>query len=326
MRELTNVEKNHVLFKSLLNFGYPDKRFRNNKLFLDLCGSTTDFIKIHFHAYRVCDEHRNMLKSRRKLSPQFKQAYDDLLNNWVNLFNELDVTEPLEIAQLFSILLWNGYFSINKNLYYQYDDRANLTGWYSLDIMTGRGVCLNFSDMLKDLLLKMSVDAALLINYMDKVQRQNITSELVKRKYVQESKRHKIVMKLISPILRKFGNHAFVVIREQERLFAFDPTNLVCAHIKNLKSAQMIDGKGIFQLQVEDSYAYAKTNAEYYALDGIFETNHTYLPFTREEINDSWVNSYYKYKYNMDKVDMCYSDTLPAIKYISKKIKLLKRK
>ena len=325
MRYLTDDEKNHLLFKTLLNFGYTDNQFNRHRIFNQLCGSTADFLMIHFEAFRVRDEHKNMLKSRRKLEKEFKGAYEAILNRWVELLIELNITEPIEIADFFSLLLWNGYFSVNKNLYYQSDDRANLQGWFSLDIMCGNGVCLNFSDMLKDLLNKMSIDAALLINYADKLKRNNITRELIVQKMKEDKPERKIFLKLMNPLLKKYGNHAFVVIRDQNKLFAYDPTNLLCANIKDIKQAVVIDGKGSFDLKLASSYAYARTNPEYSALDGVFELSSDIPSYTRSELKDAWISAYYMFKANQYLIDECYEDTLPAVKYIAKKIEKRKK-
>ena len=48
MRYLTDDEKNHLLFKTLLNFGYTDNQFNRHRIFNQLCGSTADFLMIHF--------------------------------------------------------------------------------------------------------------------------------------------------------------------------------------------------------------------------------------------------------------------------------------
>ena len=44
-----------------------------------------------------------------------EKNYSKILNGYKDLVKELNLTSSLDIANLFSILLWNGYFSENKN-------------------------------------------------------------------------------------------------------------------------------------------------------------------------------------------------------------------
>lgn len=325
MRELNSDERGHILFKSFLNFGGVQRRLNVSKSMLNLCSSTTDFILIKYQAHKACDYHREIVKSRRKLKKEFKEPYDKIIDTWACVADSLKIEQPLELSFFYTLLLWDGYFSKNRVLRYQEDNRANLSGWYSLDVMCGNGVCLNFSDLLKDLLLRSGVDAALLINYVEKMKSSSIAKELVIRRKIKASNQHKFFLKLMTPILKKHGNHAFVVIRDQDKIFGYDPTNLLCANIANLRKAETIDGVGTFDLKVNDSYAYACSNREFSLLDDIITVDGE-IPFTKQMINDAWINAYYKFKRHRELLDDCYNYLYPSVKDVADKIIVKKRK
>lgn len=324
MRELNSDERGHILFKSFLNFGGTQRRLNVNKSMLNLCSSTTDFILIKYQAHKACDYHREIVKSKRKLKKEFKTSYDRIIDTWAYVADSLRIDQPLELACFYTLLLWNGYFSQNKRLCYQEDNRANLSGWYSLDVMCGNGVCLNFSDLLKDLLLRKGVDAALLINYVEKMKSNSIAKELITRRKIKASNQHKFFLKLMNPILKKHGNHAFVVIRDQDKIFGYDPTNLLCANISNLCKAETIDGTGIFDLKVNDSYVFACSNREFSLLDDIITVDGE-IPFTKQMINDAWINVYYKFKRHSAILDEYYDYLYPAVKEIADRVKIKKK-
>ena len=52
---------------------------------------------------------------------------------------------------LFYLLLVAGRFSINGKHEYDTKNKLNIDGHYYLDIFHGHGVCINYSDMLRDL-------------------------------------------------------------------------------------------------------------------------------------------------------------------------------
>ena len=319
MRTLNNDERSHILFKSFLNFGGVQKRLKVHKSFYNLFTSTTDFIFIRYQAHRASDYHKVMVNSRRKLKPEFRESYNHIIDTWSCLASYLNIDNPLELACFYTLLLWEGYFSQDKKLYYQEDNRANLNGWFSLDVMYGNGVCLNFSDLLKDLLLRSGVDSALLINYVEKMKCDSIGKKLITKRKIKSSDKHKLLIKFMTPILKKHGNHAFIVIRDQNKIFGYDPTNLLCANISSLREAQIIDGTGKFDLKVNDSYAYAYSNREFELLDDIMLAS-SKDSLTKEEINDAWINAYYTFKNNSELIEECYDYLHPSVEDIAKKI------
>ena len=79
---------------------------------------------------------------------------------------ELGVSNSLQLSNLYTYLLWNGYLSKNKTNIYS-EERKLLEGLFFVDVMDGIGVCLNYADMLKDFLKACDHEAAVLWNLCD---------------------------------------------------------------------------------------------------------------------------------------------------------------
>ena len=84
----------------------------------------------------------------KSYSADIKGYYSSLLDKTKKLALELGLTNSLEISNLFSYLLWNGYFSKTKQNRYQQLGRKNISGLFYADIMDGIGVCLNHAYVL----------------------------------------------------------------------------------------------------------------------------------------------------------------------------------
>ena len=92
------------------------------------------------------------------------ESYTNVLNQTKQLSNELDVKNSLEMCILYSYLLYGGYYSQNGTHSYKIEDRVMIPGMFFHEIFKGRGVCLNYSDMLCDLLNVKGYNAAILGN------------------------------------------------------------------------------------------------------------------------------------------------------------------
>lgn len=86
------------------------------------------------------------------LYDDFFTSYNRFLKKLNKLGQELGCNNSLDYSVLFYILLVTGRFSINGKHDYDTDNKLNIEGHYYLDIFHGHGVCINYSDMLRDLL------------------------------------------------------------------------------------------------------------------------------------------------------------------------------
>jgi len=239
--------------------------------------------------------------------------YKEILKKCKKLSLELKLSNSLELANLYTYLLWNGFFSINKELFYQKNDRLSLSGMYSYDIMSGKGVCLNFSDMLTDFINEFDFNSATLINYANndckKYYKVNI-----ERKSKNETLSYKIFEKLSLPLTKKMGNHAYNLISEYGKIYIYDSTNLCISKLNSKFESNIIAGEGISKIKPYFSYCANTTDKSFKALDllhksEIFESPYSAndFIFTWEECLEMFIKNknllnyfYYKIKNNID--------------------------
>jgi hypothetical protein len=86
------------------------------------------------------------------------KTYYEIIHKIVLLCNEMSIKNPNEVSLLFEYLLWNGYFSRDKVMYYSFN-RVIVPGLYGASIMDSKGVCLNTACMLTDILCSLNIEA-----------------------------------------------------------------------------------------------------------------------------------------------------------------------
>lgn len=243
--------------------------------------------------------------------------YSYLLDKTKKLALELGLTNSLEISNLFSYLLWKGYFSKTKQNHYQQSGRKNIKGLYYADIMDGIGVCLNHADMLKDFLNKFDFSASILVNRV--VPKMDVDYKMpLERLLVKSGVLLKTLTFLANPLTKKIGNHAFVLIRENDRLYIYDATNLCVFEVDDAFNASLINGKGISELHPYFSFINIKdVSKETIALDGLFELDDLSSPYSRKDFIVTSENNIEMFNSNICLLDDFYADTFRDISKIS---------
>ena len=138
----------------------------------------------------------------------------------------------VELSNLFTYLLWNGYLSKTKQHVYRIEDRKMIIGLAFADIMDGVGVCLNHADMLKDFLNTCGYNSSTMINLVDKNIKSNYKFD-IERKSEKAKKKTEILNLAMCPIMKKIGNHAFTLIEDNNKLYIYDSTNLMLLNVIN---------------------------------------------------------------------------------------------
>ena len=95
---------------------------------------------------------------------EINMYYSSLLDKTKRLALELGLTNSLEISNLFSYLLWNGYFSKTKSNIYSSKESKGIYGLLYADIIDGKSFQTCNTEMLKDLLNSCDFDATNLFN------------------------------------------------------------------------------------------------------------------------------------------------------------------
>lgn len=263
----------------------------------------------------------NTSKESRELINQITSSninYKKILEKCRDLALELSLKSSLEVANLFTYLLWNGYFSVDKNLVYQSKDRLNLPGLYSYDIMSGKGVCLNFSDMLSDYINEFeNYSAATLINSVDDELKKNYKVEIV-RKTKEKTLSEKIFVRLLNPFIKISGNHAYNLIKENKNMYIYDSTNLSAFNIINKNKSILINGTGTSDIKSYLSYFLNLSDKSIDTLDLLHKTSEFDLGCSIGDFIITWEECLHLLKKNKNILNDFYSEIQNNILEISK--------
>ena len=132
------------------------------------------------------------------------------------------------------------------------------------DVATGKGGCLNYSEYLKDLLNTCGYVSSCIINTMY-IKKKSCTS--IEKINISDKGRLNKLNMLLSSITRS-NNHAFTLIKEDDKYYIFDATNYLILSINDLKVA-IINGVGSVKLDIPFSYLLNYTDKEKELLDNI---------------------------------------------------------
>ena len=151
--------------------------------------------------------------------------------------------DPILACIVFQYLLWNGYLSKDKKLVYSISDRINNPVVTGADIMLGKSVCLNNADMQTSVLRAMGHEAYLLGCEVDPHQeanfeyRPNIDREINPKVKISDRVISKLVQ--LTP-LKRIGNHAVTLFKEESMYMISDPTALAFAQYIDFLKAQYV--------------------------------------------------------------------------------------
>ena len=202
---------------------------------------------------------------------------EELLNKISKLSQELNIGNSLELSILFSYLLWNGYLSKDKTYKFQSSNRANLSGMLFTDILDGIGVCINNSEMLKDVLNKCGYNSCILVNHLDNFMTvRNIYK--IQRNGISESRN---ILKEIFTIRK--ANHAFNLIEDNDKLYVYDSTNFLLYNIDNFNYVNLVNGKSKNIIFPYKSYTYCISEKEVSLLDKLLIGAFTPQIYTKED-------------------------------------------
>lgn len=246
------------------------------------------------------------------------KSYEKILNNTISLAQELDFDTSLEISILYSYLLWNGYYSVTGKHIYDIRNHSVIYPFSSFDIMFGKGVCFNYSQMLADLLNKSNYSSALLVNEF---------GNDIKKSYIPDIETHenkpnilqKIGDVLCSKTISRIGNHAFVLITSNHWKYIFDPTNLMVFKIDNRNYASNIVGSGTVELKTMLSYFYNHDSSAL-TLDLLYLDDEFICPYDRSDIVFGFEEKVAFLKERKKELDDFHLECMPDIQNISRHV------
>ena len=250
--------------------------------------------------------------------------YDEFLCKYANLAKELGINNSLDLATYFSYLLWNGYFSVNGKHFYNMDDRLLIHGLFSFDVIKGGGVCLNYSELMNDFYKKMDKESAMLIcTAPTRTKEIKISYEQPIQTNHKKSKNKKKLIILSKSIIKDFGNHAVVLLKDEEGMGIYDPTNLLLLNIENINTAKLENGEGTFKINPVATLKlmpYCDQNNLFEQLEskdmqGIWYSEEKFIASTRKVLNIM--------KSNVPLIKDCYNDVYGNLINISNSIDII---
>lgn len=252
-------------------------------------------------------------------------SYNKVLENYKKLAEELKISSSLELSHLFAYMLWNGYYSVDKKHFYNLKDRLTLPNLYSFDVIKGKGVCLAYAELLHNYLTVCQKESSLLLC---KVPTQK---NAIKINYCPEIEKHyaKInllnnlsflfFMSFLKPCVNIVGNHAVTLIKDDNKMFIYDPTNLSVLKIIDEQTASIINGKGTFEIKPNQTML-LNIKADPYHLFEKLSLDQTYQSYSRKEIIFTFEEIIELVKSNTNLLESAYDNIHPELEIISQQI------
>lgn len=232
------------------------------------------------------------------------EDYYKLLHSIKNFYDEIGLEDSLGIFIMYTYMLWNGYFSIDRKYQFNYN-RKITEKCYGAGIMLGVGTCVENSYMLNDIYQMLKYDSIIIHN---KIKKLKINEELIERKIIKSD----------NNIKKNKFNHLSVLVNDANYNFIYDPTNLTCFNLKKSTKALGINNKGIMNIDLNtDFYFYY----EKYHLERILSK----INYDKKNNKDEIIFRIYKLlefcKNNEKYLELFYSDNKEKIKNIVKEKK-----
>ena len=246
-----------------------------------------------------------------------------VLETYKKLAKELNIETSLDLSHFFTKLLWEGYFSANKEHSYQLRDR--ITEFPTLEVFQGKGVCLNYSALQTQFLKTCGKDAKQASCLVDtkNIKRDEKYKELLECKVditKAEAMKEKLIFLAASPIVKLIGNHAITLIGDNNRIFYYDPTNLFVLNPMKNNKAKIVNGEGEFDIKLDytlNTHDFSKIEKIEDYLADIVTKNTTYNTFTDEEIYETMTSVFDKMNANASLVNDAYESIKPNILIIN---------
>lgn len=208
------------------------REFYNNSNFFKFYNE--DYIKILIESrYKALSKNKNITS---------EYYYYNIIKKTKELLREINLLSPVEISVIYEYLLWNGYFSKEKNLVYSVSNRKNLFGILGADIMRGKSVCLNNASMLTDLLNECDIEAYSIGCMARSFKNTKLEYQPdIKRNIVNSSIKDMITQQIVHMLhFDKIGNHAVTCFKNGETYSVCDPTSLAFLNFNDMRKMKYV--------------------------------------------------------------------------------------
>lgn len=268
---LNEQEKELLLYRKIIEIQHSKRVEEIDKEYLVLAVKEASGLNIGYaKTFFVWLSSGETLKATEQYQI-LKNIYNNVLDNYRILANELHISSTLELSHLFTYMLWNGYYSATKEHCYNIKIEQN----YAKN---------------KNELLKLSILAM-----------------------------------LANKLLKIDGNHAIALIKENDKMFAYDPTNLLVLNILNKDVGEIINGKGNFKLLPMFTLNMLANLKSFPLIEELLKANYSHA-FNRKEIIFSFENTMEHIMDNIPLLDDAYDNVHNELQSLLDNYELLKPK
>lgn len=199
---------------------------------------------------------KKQLDNQAVVSQLYKNSlasYKNILLSYKALAEELGISDSLDLAVMFSYLLWNGEFSVTGEHQYSFRDELLLPGM-PFEVFKGSGICLNYSAFLRDFLVTNGIKAAALSCVLPK---SAITEEykpdIDRNVNLKATDMLYFWSALLKPMVQTYGNHSTTMISDTDKTYVFDPTKLYVFNCSDSKKINALTGSGTLDIKIPSS-------------------------------------------------------------------------
>lgn len=237
------------------------------------------------------------------------ETYNSILKKGIKLSQELGLSNSLELCILYTYLLWNGYFSTTKvkpfegkvvSNPFSYNDEKNI------------GICLNYSDLLKDFINMSKYSSAIIVN----------KPSNIKINYSPEIMRN-IKVNMLKAMKKNLSFHANLcasnLVIDKEGAYIYDPTNILLFELENVKKAKLINGEGMCKINSYYTHIYNLSKKSKSTLDYMYFSDNLKSPYSRKDFIFSFEMCMELFKDNIKLIYDYYKDIYKELKNLNLK-------
>lgn len=185
---------------------------------------------------RIVKQH--VIEQTEETYAQTISYYDEMIEKTAQFFKENGVISPEDCFELYTKLLWNGYFSQNGSYTYNVNEKFDIDGYFGIMIVSGSAVCRGNEDFFCKLMNKLGYHA-----YQMACTMQTGDEKISKKDLI-------------------IGNHMITVVETKDLTYYFDTTNGCTYEAIDICKGKNVENDIAVLLNPIASYVYGDNDLE----------------------------------------------------------------
>ncbi len=199
------------------------------------------------YLYFLGENYQNQKETNTIFNYKLVTSYKHIVDITSKFIKELNTQKDVTSYYIiFAYLLWNGYLSQNNKYIYSKENLLDISGFFGIDIITGKGNCKSISEFFNDILKKSGFNSTFLVNSFNNMYRDYIV-DITQR--IKTGPITKKVSFTSSTYLDPIGTHSSILVKENNNYYILDATNLAVYKTDNLLNASLYNGLGTCQIK-----------------------------------------------------------------------------